>query len=149
MLHENMMSNQNMFELMRTAEQLSNEMVIRWTRSFTRNLGISPILVLHELKEKGPQKPSDLAAALGYTPGALTNIANRLMKSAYVKRQHDEQDRRVVRLEITEEGKNCLLEANEKGQKLRRELFEQLEEEEIIQFLRIQQKMLSILQSTN
>ena len=139
----------NIFELIRASEQLSNEMVFRWTKSFPQNLGISPILVLHELKEQGPQKQTELANKLGYTPGAMTNISNRLIKAGYASRLNDEKDRRIVRLALTESGVAFLKKAQQKGTELRKSIFENLEDEEVKQYLQIHQKLLKNLRAEN
>ncbi|MGY0694656.1 MarR family winged helix-turn-helix transcriptional regulator [Virgibacillus sp. FSP13] len=97
---------------------------------------------MSELKQKGAQKQSELANELGYTPGAMTNIANRLIKDGYADRKYDEADRRIIRLAITDTGKELLEEAQQKGLELRKELFSVLTEEEIEQFLAIHEKLL-------
>ncbi|WP_330949097.1 MarR family winged helix-turn-helix transcriptional regulator [Virgibacillus sp. MG-45] len=132
-------------ELIRASEQFSNEMIIRWSKSFPKKVGISPILVLAEIEKHGPQKQSTLAKELGYTPGALTNIANRLIKERLAIRMNDPDDRRVVRLSITEKGIDLLKEAKQKGQEIRQEVFAGLTEEELHWFLRIHQKLLNKL----
>ncbi|MDY0394471.1 MarR family winged helix-turn-helix transcriptional regulator [Virgibacillus halophilus] len=136
------MKDQNVFQLIRTVEAFTNETIIRWTKAFGHQIGISPILVLYELKTKGAQKQTQLAGSLGYTPGAMTNIANRLLKDGYAKRQLDGTDRRIVRLMITEKGRQLLKEAQQKGQELREELFSVLTENEVRQFLMIHEKLL-------
>lgn len=141
------MKEQNVFELIRTVEQFSSEMIIRWSRMFPQNVGLSPILVLFELQQNGPRKHSELANSLGYTAGALTNIANRLIKSGYANRKRDEDDRRIVRLELTDIGEDLLKEAQLKGQELRKEVFEQLSQEELNQFLDIHKKLLNHLEN--
>ena len=52
---------------------------MRFTKAFPYPLGISPILVLSELRTKGPQKQVELAETVGYTKGAMTNIATKLV----------------------------------------------------------------------
>lgn len=136
------MEKNNIFKLIRAVELFTNESIIRWNKSFQHNIGISPILVLSELKPKGPQKQSTLAKELEYTPGAMTNIANRLIKEGYAERKYSEEDRRIVLLAITEQGIAILNEAQAKGQELRKDLFDVLSEEEINQFLAIHEKLL-------
>lgn len=136
------MEKDNIFKLIRTVELFTNESIIRWNKAFKHNIGISPILVLSELKQKGPQKQSMLAKELEYTPGAMTNIANRLIKEDYAERHYNKTDRRIVLLAITDKGTAILREAQEKGQELRSQLFDVLNEEEINQFLAIHEKLL-------
>lgn len=132
----------DIFKLIRTVELFTNESIIRWTKAFKFNIGISPILVLSELNQKGALKQSELANQLGYTPGAMTNIANRLIRDGYADRIYDEADRRIIRLSITNVGKEILGEAQQKGKELRKELFSVLTEEERKQFLIIHEKLL-------
>ncbi|TCS95454.1 MarR family winged helix-turn-helix transcriptional regulator [Hazenella coriacea] len=137
------MEKTDIFELIHTMELFTNQAIIQWTKSFPYPLGISPILTLAELQNKGPQKQSVLAHSLGFTPGAMTNIANKLIKLDYAERQFDESDRRIVYLAITDEGKRVLKFAHLKGQELRIELFKTLSESERAQLLNIYKKLLS------
>ncbi|MFO1442314.1 MarR family transcriptional regulator [Bacillus sp. Bva_UNVM-123] len=143
------MSKTDVFQLIRTVELFTNEAIIRWNKSFEHSIGVSPILVLSELHQKGPQKQTVLANNLGYTPGAMTNISNRLVKNGLAKRKYNENDRRNVFLEITEKGTSILLEAQQKGQQVRAELFQVLSEEEMEQFLAINKKLVASFNSKN
>ncbi len=72
----------------------------------------------------------------------MTHIANRLIKDGYAERKADEKDRRVIYLQMTETGEQVLAEAREKGEQLRLDLFQALDETEIRQFLSIYKKLL-------
>ncbi|MBM7600848.1 DNA-binding MarR family transcriptional regulator [Virgibacillus halotolerans] len=136
------MDESNIFKLIRTIELFTNETIIRWTKAFQPNLGISSILVLAELRDKGEQKQSSLSNGLGYTPGAMTNIANKLIKEGYAERKYNQDDRRLVLLVITDKGISVLNEARQTGEALRKELFSVLSEAEIAQLLVIHEKLL-------
>lgn len=128
-------------------ELFSKQAIIKWTKSFPYNMGMSPVLVLGELKQNRSQKQTVLTEKLGFTPGAMTNIANRLIKEGYAERQINEEDRRVIFLDITDEGKQVLEQAHEKGKQLHLELFQALTETEIQQLLAIYKKLLQQSQS--
>ncbi|ASN04017.1 MarR family winged helix-turn-helix transcriptional regulator [Virgibacillus necropolis] len=136
----------NIFKLIQAIEKMNNENIIRFTESFQYPLGISPILVLAELKLKGPQKHVELAETLGYTKGAMTNIATKLTNLYLAERLYDENDRRTGRLKITSAGEKALTDAQAIGQKLFTKHFEVLTEEEINQYLTIQQKLIRGIQ---
>ncbi len=51
---------------------------------------------------------SETAAILSITTGTLTVAVDRLVRKAYVQRQRDEKDRRVVRIRLTKKGKLAL-----------------------------------------
>lgn len=136
------MEQTDIFKLIHTVELFTNEVIIQWMNSFEHNIGISPILVLTELKLKGNQKHTVLAKKLGYSPGAMTNIANRLIKLGLAERKYNENDRRNVFLSITDKGLQVQREAHEKGQELRIEMFKVLSEEEVLQYISINEKLL-------
>lgn len=140
------MDESNIFKLIRTSELFTNESIMRWTSAFQPNIGISSILVLAELRDKGKQRQSFLSNELGYTPGAMTNIASKLIKEGYAERKYDENDRRVVFLMITDKGMTVLNEAKQTGEELRKELFAVLSEAEMAQFLAIHEKLLKGLE---
>jgi DNA-binding MarR family transcriptional regulator len=136
------MNQKSIFELIRTAEYLNNESMILFVSMFNKNVGVSQVLVLAELAEKGPQMQSRLSKRLGYTPGAMTGIANKLIKEGYAEREYDETDRRIIRIAITEKGTQLLQEAQKQGKKMRENLYSVLTEEEVVQLFTIQKKLI-------
>ncbi|WP_042149723.1 MarR family winged helix-turn-helix transcriptional regulator [Paucisalibacillus sp. EB02] len=136
------MEQANIFKLIHAIEKMNNHNIIQFTKQYPYPLGISPILVLSELRQKGPQKQVELAETLGYTKGAMTNIANKLVNLEFVDRLDVKQDKRANQLSITETGEKALVEAQEIGKKMFVDLFQELTEEEINQYLTIQEKLL-------
>ncbi|WP_019243028.1 MULTISPECIES: MarR family winged helix-turn-helix transcriptional regulator [Bacillus] len=130
-------------KLIRIMQQYNNQAIFKWTKATNHNLGISPILVLAELKHKGPQKQTELAHTLGYTPGALTNIANKLIVQELAERIYDQNDRRSVIMKITDKGRQVLQESETKGHALHAELFQVLSEDELKRFLAIYEKLVN------
>lgn len=141
------MDTNNLFKLIHTVEAVTNESIILWNDAFPHNVGISPILVLGELERSGPQNQMKLAELLGFTGGAMTNIAGKLVKMGLAVRRSNDQDRRQVLLEITEEGTRVLKEAQTVGQQQHMELFEVLDADEIAQYLAINEKILNGLKA--
>ena len=141
------MKQKNIFKLIRAVEQMNNENIMQFTKAFQHPLGISPILVLSELRTKGPQKQAELAETIGYTKGAMTSIAEKLVNLGFAERLYDETDRRTIQLQITIAGENALKEAQAIGEDVFIRLFETLSEEEINQYLMIQEKIVQGIQS--
>ncbi|MFD1928876.1 MarR family winged helix-turn-helix transcriptional regulator [Sporosarcina siberiensis] len=141
------MKQKNIFKLIRTVEQMNNENIMQFTKKFQHPLGISPILVLAELRTKGPQKQAELAETIGYTKGAMTNISEKLVRLGFAERLYDESDRRTIQLQITTAGMNALKEAQAIGEDVFMLLFESLSEEEINQYLMIQEKIVQGIES--
>lgn len=136
------LKNSNLFQLIHTTEYINNSNIYHFTKRFPHKLGVSPVLVLAELVKEGAQKQTVLADKLGCTPGAMTNIANKLVKLGYAKRQYNEDDRRHVLMEVTDEGKSVLTVAQEHGRQVQKEIFEALSEEELEQYMSITDKLL-------
>ncbi len=65
--------------------------------------------VLFALEFHGPLKMSDLARQIGVTMPAGTLIVDKMVKANLVKRDFDESDRRVVRIEMSSEGREAVL----------------------------------------
>ena len=137
------MENTNIFQLINTTEQLCNANIILFTKKFSYPLGISPVLVLAELKNKGARKHVELAEAVCLSKGAITNISDKLVKHGLAQRKYEEEDRRTVRLEITEQGLEALKEAQRIGNEIYTKLFEVFTKEELTEYLRLQNKLIS------
>lgn len=82
------MKEDNFFELIHNAELFNDATMTLFMKKLNINVNISQILALSKLKEQGPQKPSKLALALGYTSGAITKLTNNLVKEDYILREH-------------------------------------------------------------
>ena len=57
---------------------------------------------LSVLARSGPTTASALAEAAGLTRGAMTTAVDRLEESGHARRTFDQQDRRIVRIELTD-----------------------------------------------
>src|SRR5262245_49834427 len=55
------------------------------------------------LSRSGPMTSGGLAAAAGLSPPAATTAIDRLVRAGFVRRRHDDQDRRRVLVEPTSE----------------------------------------------
>lgn len=137
------MEKTNIFQLINTVEQLNNANIIHFTKKFSYPLGISPILVLAELAVKGPRKQIELAEKVGLTKGALTNISTKLAGLGLVERLYEEEDRRTVRLRITDQGIAALNEAQKIGNAIYTELFDSFSEDELKEYMRLQKKLVN------
>lgn len=54
------------------------------------------------LASRGPQRPVDLAEALGVDPSTATRLCDRLVDKRLISRRRQSGDRREVRLDLTE-----------------------------------------------
>jgi DNA-binding MarR family transcriptional regulator len=60
------------------------------------------------LASRGPQRPVDLAQALGVDPSTTTRMCDRLERKKLITRQRDDGDRRIVVLELSAEGRRLV-----------------------------------------
>ncbi|WP_438433723.1 MarR family winged helix-turn-helix transcriptional regulator [Gorillibacterium sp. sgz500922] len=135
------MNEDTVFELIHGLDKFTNRMMIRWNKSFQEDLGISHILVMSHLQQKGSSRPSDIARDMGLTPSTLSYLADKLVCKALAVRTADESDRRILRLSLTESGEAMLERATEEGKQLRKTLFDKLTEEERAQLSALFQKL--------
>ena len=142
-----MPDNEQSLELFRLFKTLIKKANDAWNRSSPDSLTISQYRMLYILANQGKLKVADLADLLQVTSGAVTGMADRMIRFGLITRFRDESDRRVVYLEITEEG---LVRKNELGAKyheLFARVFEQISDEDKAHLHRIFSHMHDMLES--
>ncbi len=88
--------------------------ILAWEDQSLRKIGRSDISVremhiieaISLLKQENMNTMANTARVLAVSPGSLTTAVNALVKKGYVKRQHDENDRRRVLVSLTEAGQS-------------------------------------------
>ena len=90
---ENLVS---IFEKVLVAEEKSLQ------KGYFSNLSLAE---MHTLDAIGPYESRTMTETLGITVGTLTVSVDRLVKKGFVARRRDEEDRRVVRISLTRDGK--------------------------------------------
>ena len=89
----------SIFEKVLVAEEKSLQ------KGYFSNLSLAE---MHTLDAIGPYESrtmTETAQILGITVGTLTVSVDRLVKKGFVERRRDEEDRRVVRISLTRDGK--------------------------------------------
>ncbi len=78
-----------------------------------QGIGISPagLGVLRVLSAQNGLKSSEVASRGWSTPGTVTTVVDTLVRDGYVERRRDDDDRRVVRLYVTDQGRQKVDEA--------------------------------------
>jgi DNA-binding MarR family transcriptional regulator len=88
----------------------------------------------HALKfifEKKNPTMKELADQFGITPPSVTVLIEPLVEERYVLRDTDKHDRRVIRLSISEKGKQILKKTMQSAQKITSSILGQMDEEEV------------------
>jgi len=104
-------------------EELATMMVWRQRRRFAQSLNALGLttpqfLALMSIQACGGCTMGELAEATEQVSATMTGIVDRLLKMGLVERQRDPNDRRTVRVGLTEEGRS-LLERAQAGRKAR------------------------------
>ena len=71
------------------------------------DLSVTEIHTIEAIGEKKERTMSEVANDLSITVGTLTTAINKLIKKGYVERRRIEEDRRIVLIKLTEEGKRA------------------------------------------
>ncbi|MGB9979300.1 MarR family winged helix-turn-helix transcriptional regulator [Methanobacterium sp.] len=92
-------------------------------------------LTLITLKERGKLPLSKIGRLVGIKRQNMTHVADMLVKKGLVTRVPCNEDRRVINLNITEKGEECLKEWQKSRIKMINKVFECFDEEELKKFL--------------
>jgi DNA-binding MarR family transcriptional regulator len=71
-------------------------------------LGLSAaqfIIIANLAKAEGPMSASDLCKGISYDAGAMTRMLDRLESKGLIRRNRSAEDRRLMHLELTDEGR--------------------------------------------
>ncbi|CAM4204536.1 DNA-binding MarR family transcriptional regulator [Paenibacillus endophyticus] len=132
-------------ELMRKLDesfrQVRRQINSEWNTYNVHGLGMTHGRMLTILAKSGPQKASALAEQLLITSGGVTGIADRLIELGYVKRERGEKDRRVVMLEITDDGLNIVKLIEKLRSKIMHKLFDGMSEADMEQGVQLFETM--------
>ncbi|KJE49350.1 MULTISPECIES: MarR family winged helix-turn-helix transcriptional regulator [unclassified Acidiplasma] len=82
-----------------------------WYRASEKNLlslGMSTVeyRILKNLLERGPLPMIELANINMVTQGWITGVIDKLEKLGYVRRERSSEDRRIIKIQITNKGKD-------------------------------------------
>ncbi|SDD71403.1 DNA-binding transcriptional regulator, MarR family [Paenibacillus sp. UNCCL117] len=100
-------------------------------------------MMLYKLRTMGPCPGGKLAQQMEVTPSAITVMIDRLVAQGLVERTHDEHDRRVVLLSITEQGMDTLQQIRAVRDETIKKYLSYIEPDELELFLSTFEKIVS------
>lgn len=106
-----------------------------WARVFASELPGSQAYLVSLLEKEGRVRMSRLAESLQLTGGAVTSASDKLLERGFVTRTRDAEDRRVVYLELTDEGRHVLKGLREQGHAAMKQVFGHLQGEDLEKFV--------------
>jgi DNA-binding MarR family transcriptional regulator len=98
-------------------------------------LSLIHVNVIGVLETDGPQPMRALAEALDVSQASATGIVDRMEQRGLVERRRAEDDRRIVRVYLTDEGRNLLAGIAQDRQEHMLRLFDDFSDEELQAFL--------------
>ncbi len=125
----------------------------RFLRRFHRELaGImdttitgNQFVVLNIIGNRGKATVSEVAEDLSVSLSAVTASVDRLCRAGMVERRRSEEDRRVVWLELTEQGQNMVNVCQKGRLKVMRRYLGRLEEKELLHMIAIHEKLIDVM----
>lgn len=90
-----------------TLQHLMRKMV-HYNKMMDNSFSGSQVSALETILAKQPLKVSELAEELSLSSSAVTLLCDKLIENGYVRRERIQDDRRVVCMLITEQGKDVL-----------------------------------------
>lgn len=111
-------------------------------------ISIPQFLTLELIYANGSMKMTRLAKGLAISLPSMTGLVDRLYKMGLVKRRPDEHDRRIIKIELTQKGKDVVGKILKQRLEFISEIFGKINEAERAQYLRILTKIKEILYET-
>ena len=93
--------------------------------------------ILEFLHRSGGSNMSDIARYMNVTTAAMTGIVDRLVRDGYVMREHDDNDRRIVRIKLTAKGGSVVRSMIERKRRFTAKIFSTLSHSEREEYLKI------------
>jgi len=100
------------------------------------DLSFSQYITLKKLA-LGTTGATDLARAAELNPGAMTRLIDKLIERGLVERHADPGDRRVVRIQLSEQGQAIWRDIDQCGNRVRERAMSGMDEAERLQFIRV------------
>ncbi|MEK4091127.1 MULTISPECIES: MarR family winged helix-turn-helix transcriptional regulator [unclassified Viridibacillus] len=112
-------------------------------REILSNYTITPpqFIALQWLHEIGDMTIGDLSNKMYLAFSTTTDLVDRMEKNALVKRIRDNEDRRVVRIHLLEEGERIIEEVIVKRQKYLNDIVTDFSETEVLELSRLLHKL--------
>lgn len=122
---------EHLASLFETIAALERKIANEWNSGNVLGFSKSHILILDFLANEGPKRPSAIAEHLKVTTGGVTVLTTKLLKSGYIEKTQNENDRRASQITITKAGMKVLDQSREQVEALVTNLFGMLTDEEI------------------
>lgn len=107
------------------------------------------LFILEFLEREGESRMTELAHFMNVTTAAMTGIVDRLVRDNYAERIYDQNDRRIIKVKLTNEGNSVVRKICERKQQMIVKVFGRISEAEREQYLGILRQIKDILIENN
>ena len=97
--------------------------------------------ILFVLLKKGAVSQRELADIMQIKPPSITAALQKLEKRELIERKLDEKDQRVLRIQISEKGRECLMSMKSIENTVKTQLYKGMSQEEVLLFRRLMIQM--------
>ena len=87
--------------------------------------------ILFILLKKGAVSQRELANMMHITPPSMTSALQKLEKRELIERKMDEKDQRVLRIQISDKGRECLMRMKSIEHTVKEQLYKGMSQEEV------------------
>ncbi len=106
------------------------------------------LLAMEHLLRHGRCRMGELARVLSIRMASATGLVDRMMRSRFVNRFSDPQDRRVVRIGLTAKGQRVVKTIFSQKERIMSEVFMSISDRDADQYVRLFQKIVYVLSGT-
>ncbi|MDD4182475.1 MAG: MarR family transcriptional regulator [Candidatus Omnitrophica bacterium] len=122
------------------------ELTKKLTMELHKNkITLPQFFVLEFLSREGGSKMTELAHFMNVTTAAMTGIVDRLVREEYIERIYDKNDRRIIKVKLTNAGNILVRKTCERKQQMIIKIFEKISEADREHYLRILKQVNKIL----
>ncbi len=94
-------------------------------------LTLSQCLVLKTVDEHVHMRMSELSKAMGLTASTMSRVVANLVRQGYLRREHDEEDRRVTYVALTDSGVKMADELKKREREYRKRLVDRIPDDKL------------------
>lgn len=105
--------------------------------------------ILRHLDRHSRAKASDIAKAVGLSPGAITQVCDELVRTDMIYRERSETDRRVVHISISEAGRGMLDDIRTSRTRSLYQVIRLLGQDDAGEFIRLMGRVVSIIEDAH
>lgn len=135
------------------ADKLNNMMPVMIKEFSRRQAGeiykgkitLPQFLILGFLHNNGDSKMCAIAKFMSVTTAAMTGMVDRLETSGYVKREHEPEDRRIIKVVLTSKGQELVNKINLRRREMIVDVFGKISVQDRMDYLRVLTRIKDIL----